>query len=254
MSFTKAIVEIVRDNGNELTTVEIRDHLRRGYPRYYGTPSHVRNVEKNHYPSIDVAVIAQIDSSTAQSKLLGTDSSVRPKVVYYKGVSMDGDGSAEVIEEPHPANPEIPEGDEEGTARDEGLPDRFTLRWHLCNTYDEAKDFFRIVYLHERDDKPYYIGIARNSFFGGNKRSIGENHASGRYNSGYRHWIEGCLLSRGTRLYIAEIVSGDSDRLAEVENYLIKQINPVANRRRLEVLHDLEIAHTGRIPASLLGR
>ncbi|EOV0048370.1 hypothetical protein ACWOLU_004365, partial [Vibrio vulnificus] len=61
------------------------------------------------------------------------------------------------------------------------------ITWIRCNSYNEAKDYSKVIYLHEWAGEPFYWGKAHNSFFGGHKRKNGDLHASGRYNSGYRH-------------------------------------------------------------------
>ena len=72
--------------------------------------------------------------------------------------------------------------------------------WKQCKTYADARDYTGVIYLHERDDKPFYWGIAHKSFFGGHMRAHNEGKISGGYNAGYRHWIEGCL-QHGAKLY-----------------------------------------------------
>jgi hypothetical protein len=76
------------------------------------------------------------------------------------------------------------------------------INWKRCRNYGEAQNYSRIVYLHEWRGKPLYWGKAHNSFFGGGMRTLDGLSASGRYNSGYRHWIDGCLKHGGSRLYI----------------------------------------------------
>jgi len=53
-----------------------------------------------------------------------------------------------------------------------------------CRSYDEARDYSRVIYLHEWDGNPFYWGKAHNSFFGGHKRKRDGLEASGRYNAG----------------------------------------------------------------------
>ena len=43
------------------------------------------------------------------------------------------------------------------------------INWIRCRSYDEARDYSRVIYLHEWDGKPFYWGKAHNSFFGGHK-------------------------------------------------------------------------------------
>lgn len=76
--------------------------------------------------------------------------------------------------------------------------------WKCCYSYNEAKNYSRIIYLHKWNVKPFYWGKANNSFFGRHKRKRDNLHASGRYNSGYQHWIDGCLCNGGV-LYIGKL-------------------------------------------------
>ena len=78
------------------------------------------------------------------------------------------------------------------------------ITWKHCRSYDEAKDFSRIIYLHQWNGEPFYWGKAHNSFFGGHKRKKDGLHVSGRYNAGYRHWIEGCLR-HGGQLFVGQL-------------------------------------------------
>ena len=130
-----------------------------------------------------------------------------------------------------------------------GPSDQFILEWTGCLTYEDAMNHSGIIYLHEWDHEPFYWGIAR-TYFGGSTRALGDRRVSGRYNSGYRHWIEGCLR-HGARLYVAKIVSGDDSRIQEVENFLICTHGHVANRRETAILTELVISHRGDIPASV---
>ncbi|WP_434600909.1 hypothetical protein J3P91_15005 [Pseudomonas sp. Z4-7] len=127
------------------------------------------------------------------------------------------------------------------------------ITWQLCLTYDEAKDRHRVIYLHEWDDKPFYWGKAHNSFFGGGKRQIGDLHATGRYNSGYRHWIEGCLR-HGAKLYVGQLSDLALTNINEVENYLIHEYGHEMNIRVRMPPVPLDIEHLGDVPASIAQR
>jgi hypothetical protein len=121
------------------------------------------------------------------------------------------------------------------------------IDWTLCATYDDAKNYSRVIYLHSWGDQPFYWGKAHNSFFGGHKRDRDGLNASGRYNAGYRHWIEGCL-QHGAKLYIGVL---DPDALAcidEVENYLIHTYGHVMNTKVHEPTRSLAILHVGDVP------
>jgi hypothetical protein len=127
------------------------------------------------------------------------------------------------------------------------------IEWKRCETYKEARDYYGIIYLHEWSDEPFYWGKAEKSFFGGGKRNKNGLHASGRYNPGYRHWIEGCLRN-GAKLYIGKL---DQDALAQidkVENFLIHTYGHVMNTRVRLPTETLEITHAGDVPASISKR
>lgn len=124
------------------------------------------------------------------------------------------------------------------------------ITWNNCKTYEDARDYSRIIYLHEWDNKPFYWGKAHNSFFGGHKRKKDGLHASGRYNAGYRHWIEGCLR-HGAKLYVGVL---DEEALAyidEVENFLIHTYGHVMNTKVDAPVRRLDIQHAGDVPASI---
>jgi hypothetical protein len=124
------------------------------------------------------------------------------------------------------------------------------ITWQRCNTYEDARDLCRGIYLHEWNGEPFYWGKAHNSFFGGGKRRIGDLFASGRYNVGYRHWIEGCL-QHGARLYFGQLSALALASIDEVEKYLIHTYGQQMNRRVGPPSRQLELEHCGEIPASV---
>lgn len=121
------------------------------------------------------------------------------------------------------------------------------INWVLCESYNEAKDYSRVIYLHSWGDEPFYWGKAHNSFFGGHKRKRDGLHASGRYNSGYRHWIEGCLR-HGAKLYVGVLDDIALSCIDEVENYLIHTYGHVMNTKVSEPGRELGIEHLGEVP------
>lgn len=62
MKFIDAVREILLTNVDQMTPQEIREIIKKRYPDFYGTLSHIRNVEKGHYKNIDHALLAQIYS------------------------------------------------------------------------------------------------------------------------------------------------------------------------------------------------
>ncbi len=124
------------------------------------------------------------------------------------------------------------------------------ITWVRCRTYEEARDHSRVIYLHEWHGKPFYWGKAHNSFFGGHKRISGELRASGRYNAGYRHWIEGCLR-HGASLYIGKLDAEAVRLIDELERYLISRYGQVMNVKRDTPAGRLHVEHAGEIPRSI---
>jgi len=121
------------------------------------------------------------------------------------------------------------------------------IKWIRCNSYNEAKDYSRVIYLHEWEGEPFYWGKAHNSFFGGHKRKNGDLHASGRYNSGYRHWIEGCL-QHGAKLYIGQLDEEALLNIDELENFLISTYGHKMNSKFHEPKRELLVSHIGDVP------
>lgn len=124
------------------------------------------------------------------------------------------------------------------------------IDWIRCDSYDDAKNYSHVLYLHEWHEKPFYWGKADNSFFGGHKRKYDGLHATGRYNSGYRHWIEGCLR-HGAKLYIGRLDNMARTRIDDLENYLIATFGHVMNTKVDTVAADLVVEHIGSVPGSI---
>ena len=124
------------------------------------------------------------------------------------------------------------------------------ITWERCLTYFDARDRSRIIYLHEWNNEPFYWGKAQDSFFGGHKRTRDGLTASGRYNAGYRHWIEGCLR-HGAKLYIGTPNDEALAHLNEVENFLIYTYGHVMNTRVRPPVRNLQIEHLGEVPSSI---
>lgn len=124
------------------------------------------------------------------------------------------------------------------------------ITWMRCDSYEEARDYSRIIYLHEWNGKPFYWGKAHNSFFGGSKRKRDGLYISGRYNPGYKHWIEGCL-KHGGRLYIGLLDKEALSQIDKVERFLIGTYESQMNSKVTRPVPSLNIEHKGEIPASI---
>lgn len=126
------------------------------------------------------------------------------------------------------------------------------IQWICCHSYQEARNYRNIIYLHEWDGKPFYWGKAHNSYFGGHMRRIDGFTASGRYNSGYKHWIEGCLR-HGASLYVGKLPDTGVHTIDEIENFLISTFPSEMNSRIKTVISPVNITHSGEVPRSISG-
>jgi hypothetical protein len=124
------------------------------------------------------------------------------------------------------------------------------VNWIRCPSYKQARDYSRIIYLHEWDGKPFYWGKAENSYFGGNKRKRDGVKISARYGPSYRHWIEGCLR-HGGRLYIGKLDEEALSCVDEVENFLIHTYGHEMNNKVAAPIRQLQIEHEGDVPQSI---
>ena len=125
------------------------------------------------------------------------------------------------------------------------------ITWKRVCSYEEAKDFFEIIYLHEWDGSPFYWGIVDGAKFGGTKRKGDPNDRNGRYGPSYAHWIEGCL-QHGARLYIGQVENKGEYSLDQIEAFLIARYPSKMNKRKRTVLTIQEIGHYDDVPQSVL--
>ena len=127
------------------------------------------------------------------------------------------------------------------------------IKWMQCRSYDEAKSFCGVVYLHEWHDKPFYWGICDKSVFGGTTRILDGVKRNPRYGISYRHWIDGCLR-HGGKLYMG-IPSGSAGRsLEEVERTLVAQYPSELNDDRDGRMVIRNIEHSGDVPPCIKAR
>lgn len=123
------------------------------------------------------------------------------------------------------------------------------ITWTYCKTYDDAKDYQGVVYLHEWDNEPFYWGVADKSKFGGNRQKIDAgSYLNPRYGSSYKHWIEGCLR-HGAKLYIGSITEDEGKAVFDVEKQLIHDFPSEMNAA--EISQRILIKHEGEIPKSI---
>ena len=60
MTFIEAVKDILKLKSEPITPQIIRELIKKRYPQYYGTPSHISNVDKVHFKNLDHALLAQI--------------------------------------------------------------------------------------------------------------------------------------------------------------------------------------------------
>ncbi len=78
MSFFELLRQILRSHPEGLTPQQLRDTIKTDHPEYYGTESHLRNVEKGHYKDIDHALLAQIYVAAQSAANISVDKSQKP--------------------------------------------------------------------------------------------------------------------------------------------------------------------------------
>ena len=124
------------------------------------------------------------------------------------------------------------------------------IRWKRHKSYEDAQGCHGVVYLFEGKGRPFYWGKADRSYFGGNKRQLGEREACARYCTSYEHLITSFLMLDG-RLYIGEPTLPKGVTLDHVEDYLITEFPPVIPARPPKTHLNLRLVNTGDLPACL---
>jgi hypothetical protein len=87
MKFSDIVKDILSSASDPMTPQEIRDQVKMKHPDFYGTPAHLRNVEKGHYNDIDHALLAQIYTVTGTSGTFICDKSTKPMKISLSGVN-----------------------------------------------------------------------------------------------------------------------------------------------------------------------
>jgi hypothetical protein len=78
MKFSEVVRKILHSNGTPMTPQEIRDFIKINYPKFYGTPGHIRNVDHGHYKDIDHALLAQIYTIAGKNNGFLCDKGYKP--------------------------------------------------------------------------------------------------------------------------------------------------------------------------------
>jgi hypothetical protein len=81
LSFTDVVRAILREHPAGLTPQEIRTIVKEHYPAYYGTESHVRNVESGNYKDLDHALLARIYIACRSASDIFADKSQKPHLI-----------------------------------------------------------------------------------------------------------------------------------------------------------------------------
>lgn len=98
MMFSDAVREILTQASRPMTPQEIRDTIKEKYPQFYGTQSHVSNVEKGHYKNIDHALLAQIYTLVGTSDSFFCDKTQKPMLISLFGDQTEPTPSIEDFE------------------------------------------------------------------------------------------------------------------------------------------------------------
>ena len=78
MNFVELIRHILRTHPQGMTPQEIREIIKANHSDFYGTKSHVRNVDSGHYKDLDHALLAQIYVASRSSGGIAVDRSQKP--------------------------------------------------------------------------------------------------------------------------------------------------------------------------------
>lgn len=81
MKLSDAVIKTLSSTDVHMTPQEIRDQIKKKYSELYGTPAHIRNVEKGHYKNIDNALLAQIYTLVGTSITFSCDKTIKPMKV-----------------------------------------------------------------------------------------------------------------------------------------------------------------------------
>ncbi|MEC5384988.1 GIY-YIG nuclease family protein [Uliginosibacterium sp. H3] len=97
VNFVDVLRVILSDHREGLTPQQIRDIIKTSYPAFYGTASHVRNVEKGHYTDLDHALLAQIYVTSRNAPEVSVDKSVKPqRLSMYSDALPDEESDEEI--------------------------------------------------------------------------------------------------------------------------------------------------------------
>lgn len=78
MTFTDVVKNILASTSEPITPQETRELIKKKFPQYYGTPSHISNVAKGHYKDLDHALLAQIYGLVRMNRSFFCDKTHKP--------------------------------------------------------------------------------------------------------------------------------------------------------------------------------
>lgn len=78
MTFVDVVKDILAATSDPITPQVIRELIKKKYPQYYGTPSHINNVAKGRYKDLDHALLAQIYGLVRMKKSFFCDRTHKP--------------------------------------------------------------------------------------------------------------------------------------------------------------------------------
>jgi len=78
MTFIDVVKDILTSAADPITPQGIHEVIKKKYPQYYGTPSHISNVAKGHYNDLDHALLAQIYGIVRLNKSFFCDRTSKP--------------------------------------------------------------------------------------------------------------------------------------------------------------------------------
>ncbi len=78
MTFIDVVKDILASTSEPITPQETRELIKKKFPQYYGTPSHISNVAKGHYKDLDHALLAQIYGLVRMNRSFFCDKTHKP--------------------------------------------------------------------------------------------------------------------------------------------------------------------------------
>ncbi len=99
MTFTESVKTVLQNSEAPITPQEIREIIKKEYPQFYGTQSHVSNVEKGNYNNLDHALLAQIYNLVKTNESFFCDKNYKPLKVSLMTNDIEPIPSVEDFEE-----------------------------------------------------------------------------------------------------------------------------------------------------------